>query len=99
MFLEPAQIPTGTGHAVSTHANILFPGAIICLTKGNSSGPTTFVSSYPLAEARCTGKSACRGWRLRSRSWSREGQAKEPSLLYMGTRVGVGPSPGSKSWA
>ena len=33
----------------------------LCLTKGNSSGPTTFVSSYPLAEARCTGKSAYRG--------------------------------------
>ena len=62
MFLEPAKYQQcGTARAGSTHEKILVPGATICLTKGNSSGPTTFVSSYPLAEARCTGKSACRG--------------------------------------
>ena len=32
----------------------------ISITRGNSSDPT-FVSSYPSAEARCTGKSACTG--------------------------------------
>ena len=99
VFLEPAQIPTEWNGPCWVHPR-------------EDSGPRRhhlpherqFFRSddlrvfVPFGRGAVHGKICVQGGGLRSRSWSREGQAKEPRLLYMGTRAGVGPSPGSKSW-